>query len=203
MPACQPDGTLHPLPLRPGLARALPDHPLRLFFAVPLLAGLASRVESIAKPLSRTTGGRCTPAGQYHLTLAFLGEIAAGRRTELMTLATSLDWPAICLELDRTGSFGKDAGWLAPSQVPEPLVAAVQCLHRQLRLAGFHVERRRWRPHLTILRRLQIPLLPAVLEPPLPWPLERLQLLSSRLTPRGPRYTLEGELHWPHHGSLS
>ena len=181
----------------------LPDHPLRLFFAVPLPAGLASCVESIAKPLSRTTGGRCTSAGQYHLTLAFLGEIAAGRRTELMTLAAGLDWPAVCLELDRTGSFGKDAGWLAPSQVPEPLVAAVQCLHRQLRLAGFHVERRRWRPHLTILRRLQIPLLPAVLEPPLSWPLERLQLLSSRLTPRGPRYTLEGELHWPHHGSLS
>ena len=179
----------------------LPDHPLRLFFAVPLPTGLADRVESIARPLARATGGRCTPASQYHLTLAFLGDVEAGRRAELMALVAGLDWPAVRLTLDRTGSFGKDTGWLAPSQTPEPLLAAVQNLHRHLRLAGFHVERRRWRPHLTILRRQQTPLPPAALEPLLPWPLERLQLLSSDLTPRGPRYTLEGELYWPHRSS--
>lgn len=62
------------------------DGSLRLFFALEPDPAVRRALASLARALARATGGRVPQAEILHLTLAFLGQVPAGRHAELAAI---------------------------------------------------------------------------------------------------------------------
>jgi len=99
-------------------------------------------------------GGRPVPPENLHLTLAFLGEVAAPA-LELMA-ADLADRPLPACRIVPRGLAlygGRDPRLLALDVAPGPdLVAAQAAVVRAARGAGVHLARERFRPHITLVR---------------------------------------------------
>jgi len=169
---------------------------MRLFFACWPPASALPALHHHTERLRSHLGGRPVPRVRLHLTLAFLGEIDEARLAELCALAAevALASPAGLLSFDTVGGWDNGIGWLAPSAPPAGLAELVERLNAALAAAGFSVERRRYRPHLTLLRATRQAWRPHPVAP-LAWPLDHLALVASTLEARGPSY--QELARWP------
>ena len=98
----------------------------------------------------------------YHLTLVFLGE--TGRAEEAAAALQQVEAAPFPLRSAAPGSFSKKGGdiwWLGVEPLPG-LMAVQRQLENALRRAGFSPERRPYRPHITLARKVRSP---AGLEP--------------------------------------
>ncbi|MBK7081478.1 MAG: RNA 2',3'-cyclic phosphodiesterase [Betaproteobacteria bacterium] len=170
---------------------------LRFFYAVWPDATARSALAAAAADAARRTGGRPTRTANLHLTLAFVGAVPAERMDTLRTVGVAAAAAAapctFCL--DHSGTF-RDTGtlWLGASTAPPALVGLASALGERLGEAGLRVERRAFRPHVTIVRRCSQPLageLPA----PIRWAIDMLTLVTSELRVDGPRYAVVER--WP------
>lgn len=165
--------------------------PLRLFFALPCPPPLAAAI--CAWRAHELPGGKPVDARNLHLTLAFLGSQPASRLAPLLELATRVRGERCALRLDRLGHWRGGLLHLAPSQVPEALEALQRQLHGQLLAAGFELEQRAFRPHLTLARHYPHPVSCAA--PTFDWPLRHFALFSSHRDGPDNVYRLLGQ--WP------
>lgn len=83
---------------------------LRLFVALPLNPELTARIGRLQEALRRELTGdvvRWVPAGQVHLTLLFLGDVAADRLPELKTALSGAcaGQPTLSLRVEGLGAF--------------------------------------------------------------------------------------------------
>ena len=129
---------------------------MRLFVAQPLdEAGIRELVRYRQKLERLGVRGNFTRPENLHITLAFLGE-----QPDWETAAEALDTVEIVpglLRLDRLDSFGKGGilGICPTEDAPvRSLAAAVE---KALRDAGFALEKRRFRAHVTLCRELRAP----------------------------------------------
>ncbi|UVE19353.1 RNA 2',3'-cyclic phosphodiesterase [Pseudomonas sp. LS44] len=153
--------------------------PLRLFFALPCPPDLAHAVVAWRDGLA--LDGKPVAKENLHITLTFLGAQPRGRLDELHGLAAGIETPPFVLSLDSLGRWGNGLLYLAPSQVPSELLELEHELHERLLLAGFELETRRYRPHLTLARHCRR--LPHAITPPdLTWQVEQFALFVSRAT---------------------
>jgi len=169
---------------------------MRLFFACWPPASALPALHHHSERLHARLGGRVVPRARLHLTLAFLGDVDDARLVELTTLAARVAAASTAqsIAFDTLGGWDNGIGWLAPSAPPPGLIELAEHLNTALRDAGFLVERRRYRPHLTLLRsaRRHWRSHPVA---PLDWPLDHLALVESTMGPQGPSYV---ELaRWP------
>lgn len=148
----------------------------KLFFALwpdaPRRAALAA--------LQAPVAGRLTPPAKLHLTLAFLGHVAAGAVPALLAIRDRLAVPPLHLIVDCYGYFARPRiAWAGMTQVPDGLVALHAALVRDLEEAGFSATvHGAFRPHVTLARdaRQAPPDAPAA---PVAWPVERVVLVES------------------------
>ncbi|SCK13071.1 RNA 2',3'-cyclic phosphodiesterase [Vogesella sp. LIG4] len=168
---------------------------MRLFFAILPGRHLAGTLHGLARPLTRRCRGRLVPQGSLHLTLAFLGEVAPQRLDELRRIGSQLPHAAGApWQLDQVGSWHGGIVWAGASQPCPALDELAAALRSALAAAGFGLEQRAYLPHVTLLRHAR-QLLPTHAITPLAYPLRRISLMASTLTPQGAHYR---ELaHWP------
>lgn len=133
---------------------------MRLFVAVELppqvRADLRARAEALR---DRLPGWRWTPEEQWHVTLAFLGEVPDERLSELtrrLAMAAHRHVP-FALELTGLGAFSSArharvlwAGVGGDRDALKALAASVGAAARRAKVAQ---EERRYRPHVTLARR--------------------------------------------------
>lgn len=165
--------------------------PLRLFFALPCPPPLATAI--CAWRAREVPGGKAVAARDLHLTLAFLGAQPASCLAPLLSLAAQLPGEGCELRLDRLGRWRGGVLHLAPSRVPQALDELQRQLHARLSGAGFELEPRAFRPHLTLAR--HYPQAPAGAAPTFDWPLRQFALFCSEYDGHGSRYRLLGQ--WP------
>ena len=171
--------------------------PLRVFFALWPDAGARDALSALARDTAAQTGGRAPSAGNLHLTLAFLGDVAAARLAALHLIGSAVASAVhpFTLTLDRVGAFGDggiaSAGASAP---PRELQRLVQLLTGALAQEGFPTERRAFHPHVTLARRCRRPVGTGTIVS-IAWSVERITLNASERSPRGPRYCELGA--WP------
>lgn len=125
----------------------------------------------------------------YHITLAFLGDVNAGRLQSLQQSLSEVATLPFTMSLSEVG-FWPDSGtlWLGPPQPPEDLtVLAAKCKQLANR-EGIKVESRRYRPHLTLARRVKNPPGPPLIDPDFPVCFDSFQLYQSILDSGGARY---------------
>jgi 2'-5' RNA ligase len=133
--------------------------------------------------LARAVAGlRTSRSDQWHVTVAFLGEVADASPLEPALAAAAASSSPLALQM-RGGGFFRRPGVLFAALAGD--VAGLRRLAAQVeaacRSAGVELEDRTYRPHLTVARRL--PRDPGVLdgyEGP-PWTATELELVRSRL----------------------
>ena len=133
---------------------------MRLFVAVELPGSVRGHLESATAPLRASLDGwRWTPPGQWHLTLAFLGEVHEDRLPELtrrMGLAARRHGP-FELELAGFGAFGSLRRarilWVGVGGDRDALTRLADSVSAGARRARIPLEERRYRPHMTLGRR--------------------------------------------------
>jgi len=164
---------------------------MRLFIAARLSAAQAAAAEA-AQAAFRDAGvrGNYTPAENLHLTLAFIGEYPDPDAV-LSAMESARLRPA-ALTLEGMGAFG-DLWWLGLRDDPG-LAANVRALRHALADADIPFDRKRFTPHITLLRRAEPgPYgIPAIRVPPLSSPIRRVVLMRSDRGKRGMIYTEVG-----------
>jgi 2'-5' RNA ligase len=130
---------------------------MRLFFALPLPAEVKERLRPSLE-VARKTGGEgvgFTRIPQIHFTLAFLGEQPSADAA-LAAGEVLRDNEAFELAIGGAGAFPNTARprvlWLGVTEGAAQLVVAAERLRRALQAAGFALEERPFRPHLTVGR---------------------------------------------------
>ncbi len=148
------------------------------------------RLHELATP-ARAGVGRAVAASDLHLTLLYLGPLAAGERRAVVRALEGFRFPAFRLVLDRLGAF-RDARalWAGPRIVPPPLalLAALLAALDLPRGASGPAESRPFRPHVTLVRGVRTGQ-DGDLDPPLLWPVRNL-VLAARSPRRGGAYRL-------------
>lgn len=149
--------------------------------------------------------GRPVATGRLHLTLAFIGTGPrnAGDLARVQVALDGLDAGAFDLVLDRIGSFQvghRHVGWIGPRVSPAALVGLVDGIRARLVAHDVPVDPRPFVPHVTVLRGLAAP--PAARPiAPIRWPVDRFDLMASRLD--ASRYETVASWRLPARGQAS
>jgi 2'-5' RNA ligase len=156
---------------------------------VRLFVQVRPSAEAIQHLRDHLPGVRTSNPGQWHVTLAFLGEV--DRPDPLydgLAAAASLHEP-FRLSLRGGGSFGPRATWAAVGGAVEALRALAADVEVACRDAGVHLEDRAYRPHLTV-GRVDRRLLSSYEGPS--WDVREIQLVHSVLGQRAVHTVLRG-----------
>jgi 2'-5' RNA ligase len=162
---------------------------MRLFFGLDPLAGDKRAIDSWRQRVA-TADGRPVPPANFHLTLAFLGEVDERRLEALCDTVDELALPGAGeLRLDRVGYWPRPGIlWIGPAAPQPALETLAGDLGRAGQAVGAGRERRRFVPHLTLYRGCRVPP-PAPAEPPdLPFRYRGVTLFESRRGRDGIRY---------------
>ncbi len=136
----------------------------------------------------RPIKGRPVPEYNYHITLAFLGNVEAEQLSCVCAQAARVDCPSFNLSLDTLGLFRRSGIlWLGCRESPDALIKLYDHLGAALIPCGFTPETRRFHPHVTLYRRFQ-GRLPDTQIRPIHWEVEGFHLVLSESTPDGVRY---------------
>ena len=123
--------------------------------------------------------GRAIDPGQFRITLVFLGAQPGAVIPVLGSIANSLSFQPCTLLLDRLGTFGR-AGvlWLGSKHIPRDLQDFQRSLLTAIDEAGIEHDRKAWKLHLTLYRRLRKQ--PCIMNTvPVPWLLNGFSLIES------------------------
>jgi 2'-5' RNA ligase len=167
--------------------RAKPSH--RLFFGSWPTDAEREALGAVLPRLEWASGGRRVPVGNYHLTLAFLGMVAATRLEVVKEAAAQVESPAAVIQLDRIEYWPKpQVLCLAASETPLAVRSLAQELWQALARIGFKPDVRPFKAHVTLARKVERPPASHPVSP-VAWPVGRLALVESIGTPEGPAYT--------------
>lgn len=130
---------------------------MRLFIAVNFSDDMKSSVmETAARLRKRAIKGSFTSRDNLHITVVFIGEIEPDRVQTIKDIMDSVSARAFNVTIGKLGAFKNRDGdlyWLGIGNA-EKLADISGYLSRRLRKAGFDIEVRPFKPHLTIGRRV-------------------------------------------------
>lgn len=168
----------------------------RLFFALwpdpDLRAALRGRSELDTSLID----GKPQRPDQWHVTLAFLGQVPGERLPAVRAAAGRVSLAPVTIKFDRLEYWRRpQVLCLVASRVTAGLQALVAQLHAALVKEGFALDARPFRPHVTLARKVRSAA-DSCLDPPLVWRADGFALVRSVGDPSGSRYE---PLDWWNH----
>jgi 2'-5' RNA ligase len=133
---------------------------MRLFIAAGFDDGIKDKICSVRDRLGAAAlKGHVTSRDNLHLTLAFLGELPPSRIPAIKKAMENASGPAFDITLSGTGRFSRREGdiWWVGVKMSRELKELQDRLSFELTAAGFSLEDREYRPHLTIARGVALP----------------------------------------------
>jgi 2'-5' RNA ligase len=174
----------------------LPDNrTVRLFFAVVPDAATGERIAAAAAALPREPQSVLVPRNNYHMTLAFVGEVAAPQTQLLRHIGAAQRASAFALRFDSYEYWPKPEVVVAAARsIAPPLDALWRQLHRELAQYQWALNAKRLRPHVTLARKVaQAPVLQAMSS--FDWLMREFCLMRSDTSGKQPAYTVVDT--WP------
>ncbi len=169
----------------------------RVFFALWPNDGVRAALSKAALRVQQSLHGRRIRDENIHLTLAFLGDLDNGQLARLKAMPESVVTGAFSIVLDRLGCWPHNAiGWVGPSNVPQRLLELSRNLEAWLRGEGFDLQRRPFKPHVTLLRDAECVRMESSLAP-VKWEVVDMVLVRSRLLAGGSRYEVVARWRLP------
>ena len=161
---------------------------LRAFFALSPDEEVRETLAALGRDVARKCRGRSVSPENAHLTLAFIGDVAKGSLPVLQAVGDRAPKTDFVVNFDLLGAWrASGVAWIAPTVLPPPLLKLHSTLMDALAKAGFELEARPFRPHVTLARRCLQPLKRAPC-PPILWRADKLYLIGSELRSDGPIY---------------
>ena len=149
---------------------------MRLFIAIGFSDEIKNALlDAQAQLRAVSSDGNFTREENLHLTLAFIGE-----SNDLITIRRVMDrcaGEAFSLSLGGAGRFG-DLHWVGIKENPA-LRALADRLCKGLRAAGFPIEDRPFKAHVTLVRQLRAEKPPRLQIPRTEMPVTRISLMKS------------------------
>ena len=164
---------------------------MRLFLAIPADAKLRAALCGIQDELRRRgVRGNYSHPENLHLTLAFIGEYPDP--DAVLEAIAPLRFAPFRLELCRLGAF--EGTWWAGLAESESLTALAAQLRRLLASAGIPYDRKRFKPHITLIRQPSCTRDPELGTVPVPRAATRAERVSLMLSTRGKHGVIYSEL---------
>jgi 2'-5' RNA ligase len=152
--------------------------PRRLFLALWPAPALARSITAAIAGVARNRG-IAVPAAQAHLTLLFLGPVAAAAEARLTEAAAAIRVPRFELVLDQVGCFYRSRVlWAGPQYIPPPLLDLWEQLRGAAESAGAGQDYKPLVPHVTGLRDIRDRIRPVPIAP-LRWAVADFALVHS------------------------
>ncbi len=168
---------------------------MRLFVAIQLNEKVKHSLLNIQEQLRRLgVRGNYTPPENFHLTLAFIGDYP--KPDSVLEVLESLCFEPFELHLSGLGSFGEL--WWAGLEENEELSNLVRQLRHALAQAGIPFDKKKFLPHITLVRKpeyKQAPDFGALSLPQTAMRAERVSLMLSTRGKHGMIYTRLGSVH--------
>lgn len=165
---------------------------VRLFFAIWPDKETCMQLGRLTGRLASVCEGRKTKAENIHLTLVFVGEVDASQMAALYKAADEIKdsgLRAFDLIIERICVWKrKNIVYAEINEIPPPLIDLVEALQSRLSLAGFSLEERPYKPHITLMRNASCKTLPELVES-MVWRAREWVLVKSDRTSDGPVYT--------------
>ena len=164
----------------------------RLFFALWPDDSVRLELARYRLNLARECEGRAVSSDTLHLTLVFIGAVSETRVAELAGCAKRVTAHRFDLVVDTAGCFKKtQIGWLGCSQPPAALSDLQLALRSSASEAGFGLDPRQFKPHVTGVRNVSFPIKRQKL-PGISWPVRSFNLIESVTNESGPIYKILG-----------
>lgn len=162
----------------------------RLFLAVWPSDEMRERIVRAAAPPIARSEGRATAAGNLHVTLVFLGEVALSRVDAVLAAASGVAYPPFIIRFDQIETWpGSDVLCLTAHDSPREIHALSASLRTGLAAAGFELGRHVFRPHVTLAR--DVPRMRSTEAiGPIEWRVDDFVLVESNMTKTGSEYAL-------------
>lgn len=126
----------------------------RLFFGLWPDDRQRDQLRNAISPVAKLVEGTAVYRGEWHVTLAFVGEFEERRIPELQQAANVIPVEPFRLRFERAEFWPRaKVAVLAAQTIPSELASVVSALNSILTDAGVLVEEQRFRPHITIVRR--------------------------------------------------
>jgi len=141
---------------------------MRLFISINFNNDTRSRLIVIRDELrSRSERGKFSLPENLHLTLAFLGECNARQTAAAKAAIDAVGFEPFDLTIERVGCFRRDGGdiWWAGIKGSKPILDLQRELTDKLIGAGFLLEKREYKPHITLGREVVTDVVPWQIEP--------------------------------------
>jgi len=163
----------------------------RLFFALWPEASVRQALAAAMEPLKPKLAAQWIRPANLHITLAFLGDVEAERVGRACAAADTVSSPGFELCLDSLEHWRKPQILCLSPAAPVPALQQLAVgLAGQLQAAGFDLDKRPYRPHLTLARKAAF--WPADLrwERPIVWKSTAFVLAESSQDSRGSVYSI-------------
>ena len=126
----------------------------RLFFALWPDDRQRDQLRNVISPVAREIEGDAVYRGNWHVTLAFIGDFPESSIPDLRAAAHAIPVEPFRLRFDRAEFWPRPKiAVLVAQTVPAELERLVDSLNAVLIDAGMLPEERRFRPHITVVRR--------------------------------------------------
>ena len=163
---------------------------MRLFFALWPDADTKHQLESVAHKLRLAAPSPLVPAANYHLTVAFVGEVLDSRLAQLRTIGASQRAHCCSIRLDAIEFWAKPRIVVAAAQeIPAALRGLWARLHEDLALPALPL-----RAHVTLARKVTQAPVPQAMSP-IEWSMSSLSLVRSETAGIHSAYTVVDT--WP------
>ena len=165
-------------------------HKQRLFFALWPESAVRKQLARHARQ-QQTQSGRIHHPEDLHMTLVFLGQVTDEQLPCVQRAGDGITAGSFSMTIDNMGYWPRPRIlWCGSSVATEPLLQLVGQLQQALQTCGFAPERRRYKPHVTLLRKARRAET-LNLQNPIEWPVREFVLAASGDGPvEGPRYRI-------------
>ena len=162
---------------------------MRLFIAVNFNEEMKKALLNIQQQFRENNiRGNYTKPENLHLTLAFIGEY--GDPGHVLDVLSDVDIRPFTLRTDRVGSFGKL--WWAGIAVSGELQRLTAQIRRRLADADIPFDRKKFSPHITLIREPDRHTIPEISVPEASMTAEKITLMRSDRGRNGMIYTALG-----------
>ena len=172
------------------MSEEVPGPKQRLFFALWPSDELRRSIEEATVGIARHSGGHVVPARNFHVTLAFLGDISREQLPAVLAAGAATAAPRFSFVLDQVQVWPRsNVLVLDAPRTPPALVTLVDHLLFNLLEKQIKLKREVYRPHVTLARSLSRPR-PLQKVGPFEWPVNEFALLASSLGAEEAKYTV-------------
>lgn len=168
---------------------------MRLFFGLDFTGPDKLVIDQWRNKMLPTLAHPVAP-GNFHITLAFLGETADNALERVYHAAHQVSGDSFSLHMDQTGYWSKPkVYWIGPTQIPSALDALVTQLRDKLKQQRISTDNRPYQPHISLFRKLRENPPTPLCAPDMYFDVKAFCLFESQSTASGVRYRVMER--WP------